>query len=572
LGIIKEYGFFENASRNFYIEIFFEKGVVGLESIHATERIGFISEDLKDLLHPHSSDDAKLVQKGLMLYRQGMVKQVQIWNEKVTAMVQDVIPCHVSLHLRFLSQSKCTCPSDGLCRHQMAVFFAAYAKVGKSVADWVAEWREPMKEKTDAANWGLQTAKDLVKANGVMKPDYDRWVEAFEVSFDTIITKKHTSPYVVAELFQIYERRIKASSPVEKEWRLLYELVGAVISFKKLAVFTADAGFAEDVVKRVYLHVFHNLVDDAEDLVQRIGFQSLPFDFDEFILKLKTDVFELLTIVQGLEAERVYLYRHLWTSLFKKKEWRQEEIQKIRDRMDALESWENSTPLIIAAVHLTILAQDDDVALEMVEKTADEVIVPYLIYWIELLAQAKAWKRVGPFIEVLVQKIKGYFAYVRTYHTCASFSRMAMKHISAYAAETGRLDVYERALLTTLPYSYADYEHMLFERRQFDKWAELQAFMGWHFHDIPRERVKVIEKEMPEVLLGLLHQSAIQEINQKNRQSYKMAVRHLKKLRTLYKKLKRQDDFQYFLDTLIEKTKRLRAFHEECRRSKLIEG
>ena len=95
--------------------------------------------------------------------------------------------------------------------------------------------------------------------------------------------------------------------------------------------------------------------------------------------------------------------------------------------------------------------------------------------------------------------------------------------------------------------------------------------MGWSFYDLPRDRVKVIEKEKPEVLLGMLHQSALNEINQKNRSSYKAAVRHLKKLRTLYKKIKRVDDWQYFLDNLMEKTKRLRAFHEECRRSKLIE-
>ena len=131
--------------------------------------------------------------------------------------------------------------------------------------------------------------------------------------------------------------------------------------------------------------------------------------------------------------------------------------------------------------------------------------------------------------------------------------------------------MYERALLATLPYSYTEYEFLLFERKQFEKWGDLQAFMGWSFYDLPRERVKVIEKEKPEVLLGMLHQSALNEINQKNRSSYKAAVRHLKKLRTLYKKIKRVDDWQYFLDNLMEKTKRLRAFHEECRRSKLIE-
>ncbi len=537
----------------------------------ANERIELLADEIKDLLHPHAADDVKLVQKGLMLYRQGLVMQLQIWNGQITAMVQDVTPCHVKLNFSFLSSSSCTCPHDGLCRHQMAVFFAAYSRIG-SVADWVAEWREPMKEKNTAANWGLQTAKDLIKANGVLKPDYRRWVESFEVSFDTIVTsKQHSSPYIIAELFNIYERRVKASAPVEQEWRLLYELVCIVVSFKKLALFTVNSSFSEESVKRAYLSVFHNLIEDADELVLKIGVQSLPFDFDAFILQLKDDVFELLTVATGLEQERVYLYRLLWTNLFKKKEWREEEVVNINERLKKLQDWENPTPLMVAGVHLSFLRQKDELALELIGKIDDKVIIPYMLHWIELLSQTKAWKRVGPLIELFSSKLKGYLNFLRTYHSCAAFTRSALKAIRPYISENGKLELYERVLLATLPYSYTEYELMLFERGQFDRWGDLQAFMGWSFYDLPRERVKVIEKEKPEVLLGMLHQSALNEINQKNRSSYKAAVRHLKKLRTLYKKTKRLDDWHYFLDSLMEKTKRLRAFHEECRRSKLIE-
>lgn len=544
---------------------------MALESTTANDRILLLADEIRELLHPHAVDDAKLVQKGLMLYRQGMVTQLNIGNENITATVQDVTPCRVRLDLNFLSVSDCTCPHEGVCRHQMAVFFAAYAKVG-SVADWVAEWREPMKEKTAITQWGLQKAKDLIKANGVLKPDYDRWVQSFEVSFDTILNaKKYSSAFIVPELYEIYERRIKASAPVEKEWRLLYEMVGIVVSFRKLAELTESSGFAEDVVKRAYLHLFHNLIEDADDVVMKIGVQSLPFDFDEFILKLKDDVFGLLTVCYGMEYERVYLYRLLWTNLFKKKTWREAESEKIRLRLKELSESENHNPLMIADVHLSFLLQNDESALDLLVKMDARGIAPYMLHWIDLLSQQKTWKRVGPVIDLFLQKVKGYLESVRAYHTCAAFTRTTLKSITPYVAENGRLDVYERALLGTLPYSYTEYEHLLFDRGMYDKWGELQAFMGWNFYDLPKDRVKIIEKEKPEILLGMLHQSALHEINQKNRSSYKTAVRHLKKLRTLYKKMKRVDDWQYFLDNLLEKTKRLRAFHEECKRSKLIE-
>src|SRR4051812_12793099 len=130
----------------------FLEGVVALESTPASEKIELFGDQVRELLHPTATEDAKLVQKGLMLYRQGLVKQLQIWDEKITATVQDVMPCYVTLNFEFLSMSKCSCPGDDFCRHQMAVFFAAYARVG-SVSDWVTDWREPIRESKAVSGW-----------------------------------------------------------------------------------------------------------------------------------------------------------------------------------------------------------------------------------------------------------------------------------------------------------------------------------------------------------------------------------------------------------------------------------
>lgn len=553
---------------------FFKKGVVALELTPTNQLIESLAAELGELLHPNTVEDAKLVQKGLMLYRQGMVTQLHIGDDSVTATVQDVTPAKVRLDLNFLSVSECSCPTDDLCRHQLAVFFSAYARSGVgSVGDWVTEWREPIREQKAVAGWGMQTAKDLIKANGVLKPEYSRWVHSFEVSFDTLLaSKKYTSPYVIPELFAIYERRIHASAPVKQEWRLLYELVGIVVSFRKLAVLSEQLGHNEDVVKRAYLHLFQNMMDDAEELVGKIGVQTTPFAFDEFIEKLKDDAFELLTAANGVEYERIYLYRLLWVHFFKKKPWREEELEKIRLRGKELQDWENPVPLAVARIHLNILQQNDELALKIMAQITDDLFTAYMVFWIDYLSQLKAWKRVGPLIELFLQKVKGYLEHLGGYHSCTAFTRNALRAVTPYCVENDRVDLFERALLVMLPYSFADYEYLLFERGQYDRWGELQALVGLDYYDLPKDRVKVIEKERPEVLLAMLHQTAQREIDQKNRASYRMAVRHLKKLRTIYKKLKRVDDWQYFIDNLLERTRRLRAFHEECKRSKLIEG
>lgn len=533
-----------------------------------------MADNLKELLVPHQSEDVRLVQKAMMLYRQGMVQQLRIDEAArvVTATVEDVVPVKVELDLDFPQMSTCSCPGEWPCRHQLAVFLAAYSKVA-SVAEWMDEWREPAREMNQVKDWGLQRAKDLVKANGILKPDYERWVKTMRASFDSIMrSKKYSSPFVTAELFQIYEKRVLAGAPNGQEWRPLYELIGNVVSFEMLLKLSAELGHTEDIVKRAYLHMIHRLVDDAEELTERINQRSLPFDFDEFVAKFSADCTDLLVCAERLEYERIYLYRMLWTNLFKKRSWREEESERIKGRLKRLEDWQNPLPLMIAGIHQSLMLEDDERALAMMDMIEEQHLVPYLLFWIEHFSGMKAWKRTEPVVEMLVARVRRYLSFLPSYHACSSFTRLAIKSIAPYCAESGRIDFYEKSLTQMLPYSFYEYEQLLFTRGQYDRWGELYSFVGIPFSDLPKDRVKLVEKEQPEVLLALLHQTVQHELDLRNRSSYKAAVRHLKKLRTIYKKIKRMDEWQFFFNTLLEKTKRLRAFHEECKRSKLIDA
>jgi uncharacterized Zn finger protein len=80
-----------------------------------------------------------------------------------------------------------------------------------------------------------------------------------------------------------------------------------------------------------------------------------------------------------------------------------------------------------------------------------------------------------------------------------------------------------------------------------------------------------LEKTDLRLVLPLYHQDAERYILEKNRQSYKQAVRLLKKLAGFYKKLKEQDRWQLYIGQLAERHSRLRAFQEELRRGKLIQ-
>ncbi|WP_409272408.1 SWIM zinc finger domain-containing protein [Neobacillus sp. SCS-31] len=535
------------------------------------ENLAVVSERLRDMLSPHSEEDARLIQKGMLLYRQGLVSQLRVDEETVTAVVQDVMPVRVRLELLFFDMSECSCPGRGVCRHQVAVFFAAYGREG-SVAEWIEDWRYPVKEKKKTASWGMQRAREMIKASGVADPDYKSWLQSFSEGFDSIMrSKKHLNPYVVGELFGIHWRRVRAGSPRGEEWSLLYELAGIVHSFRELDQLSTELRHQAETAERYYGHVFDELQRAAERIAKKLAGMPLPISFDPFIESLKEDVRALLSGLRLVPYERAFLYIGVWSALFKKRGSLEDEARKLEEAVDRLDEGENSHPLQIAKAHIHFLQKEDSLALESLAGLNGQETAPFLLHWTDELAAQKEWSRSGHYIDALTQNLRETLALIGGYQGRTQFARAVLDSAIPYVEGTGRGDVLERLLQQSLPYSYYEYGSLLFERGDYAKWADLQAFMGYQYGDLPTARLKVLEKEQPEAVISMLHQAAAKQIAAKNRSGYKSAVRMLKKLRTMYKKQKRQAEWNAFFEELMERTKRLRAFHEECQRSKLID-
>lgn len=86
-----------------------------------------------------------------------------------------------------------------------------------------------------------------------------------------------------------------------------------------------------------------------------------------------------------------------------------------------------------------------------------------------------------------------------------------------------------------------------------------------------KEPLKDIEKKRQKWHFLFTIFFAVEAIEERNRKSYKRAVRYLKKLRTLYKRLKRTDEWDAFIIHIANLHSRLRALQEELRKGKLID-
>ena len=526
------------------------------------EPLQWFSEYLTEQLKPDQPSDEQVVHKGFFLFRQGSVTELKLEKEDaVTGVVQDVTPVKVNLDLNLPYLSECSCPGEGMCRHQMAVFFQLLSHNG-SVSTWVDEWRRPLREQKSAKALGIGRAKDLLKSTGQLKPDYQTWSAAFRESFDVIMIGNGTpKPYLINELFSVYERRLKAGAPFEKEWKNLYLLIANVISFQQLLLLADELGHDEKTISHHYRHIFQNLLDDIEQLTYKLSVQSLPFAFDEFIEQLKDETAILITEDAVIDYERIQLFRLLWTDLFKQKSWREEMMASLPppSRMNFSS--------MVGLIHLHILLGSHEDAIQLIEE-CDSDITPYFFYWFEHLDS----KHMEFYIVHFISLTKDYLSYQDDYFASRQFMNMALKTITPYCTEKDRYDLLERAFVHMLPYSFRDYHHFLFEKEEYGKWMELQTYAGYQLDTVSNDMIKILQNNAPEVLLPLYHQAIQADLDGKNRTYYKQAVRKLKKLRTLYRKMKRLDDWNDYFDILLSRTKRLRAFQEECKRGKLIDA
>lgn len=121
-----------------------------------------------------------------------------------------------------------------------------------------------------------------------------------------------------------------------------------------------------------------------------------------------------------------------------------------------------------------------------------------------------------------------------------------------------------------LPYARSIYEEKLLKHGKWKQWIDYQLSTGGEPLQYRATVYAPMEKEAPEVLLPFYHQSVEKNVLLKNRDGYKAAVKLLKRLAKLYKKMKNEAQWEDFITAFASRHSRLRALQEELRKGKLI--
>jgi SWIM zinc finger len=536
-----------------------------------------MSRSIQGELNPGTDEGRNIVSKGLLLFRQNLVSNVKVRDEEASADVQDVTPVSVRLDLQFPLLSRCSCPYSGWCRHRMATFFMLYNKVAR-VSEWIQDWRSqessPAADADDKSSLNELLKKHggtgaLRKASDLLQERKSRGntPEEWWMFFETLLQKEdlqllERQPYLMDVIIQNIYKRFNKEAPFEREWKPLYQLFTTFFLTLRVDLFLQKKNIE---LNREQYALFDFLLDQMEDAIEKLSVHAMPFSFDPFIAFLKERSAEMSEDPNHSTTVKSEVYRFIWYYLFKQKAWRRDEVK----RLEASETPEDLF-IQIAILHQYLLLEEIEKADEMVERIGTELVV-YSEFWLVKFVLSKRYEALLLLLKAILKRLPVYIQ-ERDHYEASSFVRWFVRKLPAEWLMERDPHFLRELLLSMLPFSYYSYTEFLLQTRSYREWVELQKYMGYSIPEMENVGLPQVYKESPELALPLYYNGVVDAIEQKNRDSYRQAVRYMKKIRTIYKKLKQTDKWDAYLDYILEKYKRLRAFQEECRKGKLIDA
>ena len=527
-------------------------------------------EQIKQLLSRQDETARNLIKKGLILFRQGSIYNVNSENHLVFAKVQDITSVQVAIDMDDFVMSTCTCHStETICRHQIATFLYVYASVDR-VGTFVDLWKED-KPVDDIL-------KSVRKASSLLKPEQEygdsslaSWVAFFDREYEIWYEQISPPHQLFQGLFHQYYPSLKKKAPKSPEMKQFFIVQSSVHVFLKILQLLNETKPTEYMLRHIIYPYMDQLIDNVRAAISEMKRYALPFALDPLLIDSVERFRELLYTSKYYQFERINLYQLLWIELLRRdkfitieREWLEERLE-YEKKADPTFAPEMETALM----HMDFLQSRDEQIFSNLQKLTPTSL-PITFNWAEDILKKKNWKRLSTWLTYMMNLSTEYMNTSLSFEEKRGTIRYIVQLSKAYGDAMKDERLFEHACNKLLPYSYAEYNDFLLNKEKYRTWIELQTLLGFTLFELDTYVLKTIEKSDPGVLLPLYVKSVKDEINMRSRENYKQAVRYLKRIKAQYKKLKREEVWENYIQQLAEEHKRLRAFKEELKKGKLI--
>ncbi len=521
----------QDASRSFFVEW---EGKLLSEYTHP---MSHLSNYLIEQLNANDTEHAKLVQKGLLLYRQGVVSRMHVTKDSaIQATVQDVTPVQVLLQPFAFEESTCECPHEGVCRHQMSVFFAGYSHLA-SPSNWLEEWKAKGQSRLVDEWFASKKQQSAVPERKTYV--YENWIRRFNREWES-----HQLDWKnISKGGMTWFKKIDWSTPHMAGERQLYRIASCLYFFQKSASFPQD----DD---RDYIEYYTlQRLTDAVDTYTRGLYQSLH---RPLLMSLRDHTRDLLLLHATLSF---YVYHFLWKDLFDtllplddEQQWVEETLTEDVD----------SEALQYAKVTLIFLGGNAQQALDSLKQ--QQLDLGLLFTCLQSFIERYGPVQARPLLYWFIQQ----YSFVRNIHEKIA-SMLCGFLFDLIHAEQDKQDVAvtEQFLISIYPLESNALLDLFAYQSKWRDAVDLLRLQKIEKNELSTHFYQDLKQKDPEALLPLYHMWIDRAIHAKNRTSYRYAVSLLRELEKLYDSVQEKQRFQTYLQHLKYKTKRLRAFQEE---------
>ncbi|MEH7402276.1 MULTISPECIES: hypothetical protein [Bacillaceae] len=523
-----------------------------------------LSYSLFSKLSPQNTRDAELVETGLQLYRLGQVYNVSVREGRLVGVVEEGDQIHLPiLHIENHDQNGCDCYEAPPCQHQIALL--CYAAASFSL---VGDILRKFKQSSLKSIPNIMTGRQLLDQMSMFEQDRPKeTVELFEKKYKEYIEQQRTSfyqdVYFVYPLYERFYHGLLNQQPRQEKEKLLYQLLASIFTMNKMV---GQIEIQSTVYDNAHLPremtMLENQIEAVSRQLHNLTGGSVSTQYEEV---LREQLQALLLERNLCIVPRYNSFRHVYKELLNSP-------KILYKDLETLSKVEDNYYADLGKAHLYYLLKEDETMLSIIKQySSNERTLYCFTYWIESLRKNNETDRLTLFLplyyEMLLHFLKnGDDEYAKT--TFAKHFLTNYEYNSFYTNETAGLEVVYQALL---PYSVMQYTDYLMHNREYKRWAELQMHLYSYNPDyIDKHDLQEVHKYSPQSVLPIYHHLVLYYIELKGRANYKIAVRYLKKLRTNYKKLKRMNEWDDYIQYVESQFIRLRALQEELKKGKLV--
>ncbi|MDN4083238.1 SWIM zinc finger family protein [Paenibacillus polymyxa] len=523
------------------------------------------------------------IKRGFQYFKQGKVKEFAMTDaDHIAAVVDGNELYEVDLHLSAFAASRCTCPVRTNCKHMIAVLLnyaneqerSVHALVNAHSAGFTrlttqADTRTTPAFRSNPSPDHKEATRDALRKKASNLPDMP--VSEWHDLFDQCIALNHVhtqnSQYVQSALASIYA----VKPPLSPGMQQLYGLHAHLRVLEKLVPQAPMTGYPTHTYMGYYTQI---AADELKEAIERDFERPLELT-DEPMHEARTaETLAYLREKMLIESRNgTYFsdaYYQFW--LYWVYPTRQdpsiytEELQHLLAAEKERSATLARLPWMLAQSWMYVYQAQDHKAWELLEEAERafplKISSSQLLLFLYALRQAADWVRlkdglrhIGPLLHS--HRDDHLQDYMHDWE-------LVLQHLPD--AEQDMWDT----LMGMLPFAGGMYEEALLAHGKWRQWIDYQLSIRSEPLSFRVSVLQPIEKNAPELLLPFYHQAVERYVLEKNRSSYKAAVKLLKRLFKLYKKMKQETRWELFFMTFTSRHSRLRALQEELRKGKLL--